>query len=51
MAQLYTPYTLRQCSHEMPRRSGRGIRGGKSAYWCSFGEAWEGRLLEVLGRL
>ncbi|MBK9007471.1 MAG: transcription-repair coupling factor [Anaerolineae bacterium] len=28
-----------------------GIRGGKSAYWCSFGEAWVGRLLEVLGRL
>ncbi len=30
---------------------GAGIRGGKSAYWCSFGEEWEGRLLEVLGRL
>lgn len=30
---------------------GAGIRGGKSAYWCSFGEAWEGKLLEVLGRL
>lgn len=30
---------------------GAGIRGGKSAYWCSFGEQWEGKLLEVLGRL
>lgn len=30
---------------------GAGIRGGKNAYWCSFGEEWEGRLLEVLGRL
>jgi len=30
---------------------GAGIRGGKSAYWCSFGEKWEGRLLEVLGKL
>ncbi len=30
---------------------GAGIRGGKSAYWCSFGEAWEGKLLEVLGRI
>ncbi|RIK30472.1 MAG: transcription-repair coupling factor [Anaerolineae bacterium] len=30
---------------------GAGIRGGKNAYWCSFGEDWEGKLLEVLGRL
>lgn len=30
---------------------GAGIRGGKSAYWCSFGEKWEGKLLEVLGRI
>ena len=30
---------------------GPGIRGGKSAYWCSFGEDWEERLLEVLERL
>ena len=30
---------------------GAGIRGGKSAYWCSFGEEWEGKLLDVLGRL
>ena len=30
---------------------GAGIRGGKSAYWCLFGEAWEGKLLEVLGRI
>ena len=30
---------------------GAGIRGGKNAYWCSFGEEWEGKLLEVLGRL
>jgi transcription-repair coupling factor (superfamily II helicase) len=28
---------------------GPGIRGGKSAYWCSFGEHWESRLLDVLG--
>jgi len=30
---------------------GPGIRGGKSAYWCSFGENWEERLLAVLERL
>jgi len=30
---------------------GPGIRGGKSAYWCSFGEDWEERLLDVLARL
>jgi transcription-repair coupling factor (superfamily II helicase) len=30
---------------------GPGIRGGKSAYWCSFGEDWEERLLDVLERL
>lgn len=27
---------------------GPGIRGGKSSYWCSFGEAWESKLLEAL---
>jgi transcription-repair coupling factor (superfamily II helicase) len=27
---------------------GPGIRGGKSAYWCSFGEKWETKLLETL---
>lgn len=30
---------------------GAGIRGGKSAYWCSFGEQWEAKLLDVLERL
>jgi transcription-repair coupling factor (superfamily II helicase) len=32
---------------------GPGIRGGKNAYWCSFGkeEDWQERLLEVLERL
>jgi transcription-repair coupling factor (superfamily II helicase) len=30
---------------------GPGIRGGKSAYWCSFGEDWEEQLLVVLERL
>jgi transcription-repair coupling factor (superfamily II helicase) len=30
---------------------GPGIRGGKSSYWCSFGEQWEAKLLEVLGKL
>jgi len=30
---------------------GPGIRGGKSAYWCSFGENWKPKLLEVLGML
>ena len=32
---------------------GPGIRGGKSAYWCSFGkdEDWDQQLLEVLSRL
>jgi len=30
---------------------GPGIRGGKSAYWCSFGEKWESKLLETLNIL
>ncbi len=30
---------------------GAGIRGGKSAYWCSFGDEWEAKLLEVLERV
>ena len=30
---------------------GPGIRGGKSAYWCSFGENWQIRLLESLAVL
>ena len=30
---------------------GPGIRGGKSAYWCSFGVQWESRLLDTLSRL
>jgi len=27
---------------------GPSVRGGKSSYWCSFGEAWRVRLLETL---
>ncbi|MBK9926597.1 MAG: transcription-repair coupling factor [Anaerolineales bacterium] len=27
---------------------GPGVRGGKSSYWCSFGENWMSRLLDVL---
>jgi transcription-repair coupling factor (superfamily II helicase) len=30
---------------------GPGIRGGKSSYWCSFGEQWRDRLLETLSVL
>ena len=32
---------------------GPSIRGGKNAYWCSFGkdEDWEEKLLDVLERL
>lgn len=30
---------------------GPGIRGGKSAYWCSFGEDWESELLDALSLL
>jgi transcription-repair coupling factor (superfamily II helicase) len=30
---------------------GPGIRGGKSSYWCSFGENWKSRLLETLSLL
>jgi transcription-repair coupling factor (superfamily II helicase) len=30
---------------------GPGIRGGKSSYWCSFGENWMSRLLDVLGMI
>jgi transcription-repair coupling factor (superfamily II helicase) len=30
---------------------GPGIRGGKNAYWCSFGEHWESKLLEILATL
>jgi transcription-repair coupling factor (superfamily II helicase) len=28
---------------------GPGVRGGRSSYWCSFGENWMSRLLDVLG--
>jgi transcription-repair coupling factor (superfamily II helicase) len=28
-----------------------GIRGGKNAYWCSFGENWQAKLLDTLERL
>jgi len=30
---------------------GPGVRGGKSSYWCSFGENWNVRLLETLAVL
>lgn len=30
---------------------GPGVRGGKSSYWCSFGENWTSRLLDTLGML
>jgi hypothetical protein len=32
---------------------GPGIRGGKNAYWCTFGKDpdWQTRLLEVLEKL
>ncbi len=30
---------------------GREVRGGKSAYWCAFGEQWQPKLLDVLSRL
>lgn len=30
---------------------GPGIRGGKNAYWCSFGENWYSKLLDLLGTL
>ncbi len=33
--------------------AGPGVRGGKNAYWCTFGRDpdWQDRLLEVLDRL
>jgi transcription-repair coupling factor (superfamily II helicase) len=30
---------------------GREVRGGKSAYWCAFGDQWQPKLLDVLSRL
>jgi transcription-repair coupling factor (superfamily II helicase) len=32
---------------------GPGIRGGKNAYWCSFGvdKDWQEKLLDVLAKL
>jgi len=30
---------------------GPGVRGGKTSYWCSFGENWQVRLLETLAVL
>src|SRR5258706_2232063 len=30
---------------------GPGVRGGKSSYWCSFGEQWQSLLLETLAKL
>ena len=28
-----------------------GVRGGKNAYWCSFGDQWESKLLDTLAVL
>ena len=30
---------------------GPGVRGGRSSYWCMFGENWMSRLLETLANL
>ncbi len=30
---------------------GPGMRGGKNAYWCSFGDDWQQQLLDILERL
>ena len=30
---------------------GAGVRGGKNAYWCSFGEKWESKLLDTLAQI
>ena len=30
---------------------GPGVRGGRSSYWCTFGENWMSRLLETLANL
>ena len=30
---------------------GPGIRGGKNAYWCSFGDNWQSKLVETLATL
>jgi transcription-repair coupling factor (superfamily II helicase) len=30
---------------------GPGVRGGKNAYWCSFGDNWQDKLLDVLAQL
>jgi transcription-repair coupling factor (superfamily II helicase) len=30
---------------------GPGVRGGKSSYWCSFGENWNVSLLDTLAML
>jgi transcription-repair coupling factor (superfamily II helicase) len=48
----YPPSADGKDSNRLPDL-GPGIRGGKSAYWCSFGtdKDWEEKLLEVLERL
>jgi transcription-repair coupling factor (superfamily II helicase) len=48
---LKYPPSVEEKAGERLADLGPGIRGGKSAYWCSFGEKWEQPLLDVLERL
>jgi len=57
---LRYPPSSEEARSSLPDKDGRrlpdlgpGIRGGRNAYWCSFGkdEDWQERLLDVLERL
>jgi transcription-repair coupling factor (superfamily II helicase) len=51
--QIVLRYTLNAEEKDGKRLAdlGPGIRGGKNAYWCSFGDDWQSRLLESLASL
>ena len=50
---LRYPASAREKDGKRLEDLGPGIRGGRNAYWCTFGEAsdWREQLLDVLGRL
>ena len=48
---LRYPLSAEEKANQRLADLGPGIRGGKSAYWCSFGENWKPKLLETLRAL
>jgi len=48
---LRYPASAEEKSNHRLADLGPGVRGGRSSYWCSFGEQWQSRLLETLSSL